>query len=146
MTSRRSIALVGIVFGLVVCRPGGDGTSRATPAADAGRAPDAAPAPAKTEPPLPARQCTQLKQRVERALSAAQKCKADSDCEASTFEYVFRPCGMAIAKGADLAKATADAKQYRERCNPVVHPVRCAHTPRAVCQRGRCALAPSEEK
>lgn len=150
MTSWRVIALMAVGFVLVVCRPVDERNSRAAPAADAGGPPDsAAPtaAPIKpAQPPLAGRECAQMKQRVERSLAAAQKCKSDGECETAAFDYAFRPCGMAVKTGADLTVAAANAKLFHERCNPVVRPVRCAYQPRAVCQKGRCALAPPDGK
>lgn len=90
--------------------------------------------------------CAQLKGRVERELRAAQRCKADDECVAIGFEYAFRPCGESVRADAVLDDVTARAKDYVDRCRPVVHPVKCAHKTVPVCARGRCALtAPPDE-
>jgi hypothetical protein len=147
MTGRRLFVLIGAAFWLMVCRQvaAGDGKTAPTDAARPAEA-TAPVAPRPTEPPLPAGKCAQIKQRVERELAGARRCKADSECEAVAFDYAFAPCGTSVKTGAPLVKAVAGARLYRQRCNPVLQPVRCAHLPRPVCEHGRCALAPPAEK
>ena len=87
-------------------------------------------------------ECGRLKRRVERELTDAQRCKADRECASIDFEYAFRPCGESARSGAALDRAAADAKAYVDGCQPVLHPVRCAHRTISVCARGRCALTP----
>lgn len=163
MTLWRALGFTALAACLIVCRPAG-GRNRAVPVkgsdagppksaapaaaapASASGAPDAARAPSGEPVSKPARTlspaaCAQLRRRVEQQLTAAQRCKGTDQCIATFFEYAFRPCGMSVRKGAKLDDAAADAKRYQEGCHPVIHPVRCAHLPRPLCEGGRCILA-----
>ena len=163
----RGLALVALTACLIVCRQAGGGQpssaapSKDAPAAEASlvknsshtAAVAAADAGATKEPasrPAPALKpaaCAQLRQHVEQQLAAAQRCKASDECVVEELvDYVFRPCGLSVRKGAPLDKARADAKRYKDRCRPVIHPARCANLTRPVCERGRCVLAPPEPK
>ena len=91
--------------------------------------------------------CAQLKGRVERQLAAAQRCQADDECVSISFEYAFRPCGESVRGDAALEEVAARAKEYVDRCRPVLRPVKCAHKTVPVCARRRCTLTapPTDE-
>jgi hypothetical protein len=111
-----------------------------TPDAGAANEPASKPAPA-----MKRAACEQLRRHVGQQLAAAQRCKAADECVVEELvEYVFRPCGLSVRKGAPLDKTRADAKRYQDRCHPVTRPVRCANLTKPACVRERCVLTPPD--